>query len=126
MKPIERWFQRSQPEPQPATAEFIVACAVGDLAIGEIRRVEGFPIAICRTAVFGFHAFSDCCPHKGLSLAEGALRGEVVHCPFHGGAFDVRNGKAVAGPTRRRLEIHHVLVRDGQVLISPRPAVAAM
>jgi 3-phenylpropionate/trans-cinnamate dioxygenase ferredoxin component len=126
MNAVERWFRRSRREPPRAAAELVLACAVRDLAIGEIRRVEGLPIAVCRTSAAGFHAFSDSCPHLGLRLSEGALCGEVVHCPFHGGAFTVRGGKAVAGPTRRRLEMHQVLVRDGQVFVSSLPVVAAI
>ena len=99
MKPVERWFRRSVPEPTPAT-ELVLACAVRDLAIGKIQRIEGFPIAVCRTSATGFRAFSDFCPHQGLSLSEGALCEEVVHCPFHGGAFAVRSGKAIAGPNQ--------------------------
>ncbi len=28
------------------------------------------------------------CPHKGVSLAEGRLRGDEVECPYHGWRFD--------------------------------------
>jgi nitrite reductase/ring-hydroxylating ferredoxin subunit len=126
MNPIDRWFRRLRPRQRPAADELVLACAVRDLAIGEIRQVEGLSIAVCRTSAAGFHAFGDSCPHQGLSLSEGALRGEVVHCPFHGGAFTVRGGRAVAGPTRRRLEMHEVLIQDGQVFVSSRPATSAM
>lgn len=120
-KRTRRWFRRARQEARPEISELILACAVRDLAVGEIRRVEGLPIAVCRTSAAGFYAFSDSCPHRGLSLSEGMLSGEVVHCPFHGGAFTVRSGRAVSGPTSRRLPTHDVLVHDGEVFVSPCP-----
>jgi 3-phenylpropionate/trans-cinnamate dioxygenase ferredoxin component len=117
---IERWLRRARGRPGPEAGELVLVCAVGDLAVGEIRRIQGLPlpIAVCRTSADGFYAFSDACPHRGLSLSEGMLSGDVVHCPFHGGAFSVRGGRAVSGPTRRRLRMHRVLVLDGEVYVS--------
>ncbi len=37
-------------------------------------------------------AVLDVCPHAGLPLGEGELRGTVLTCPFHGYAFNVETG----------------------------------
>ena len=52
----------------------------GDLALA-LFRVEG-----------RCYALSNTCPHRGGPLGEGDLEGFVVHCPWHGWAWDVRTG----------------------------------
>lgn len=41
------------------------------------------------------HAFEDACPHSGVSLASGHLRGHRVRCPGHDWEIDVRTGEVV-------------------------------
>ena len=40
-----------------------------------------------------FYALDGVCPHAGGPLGEGALRGTVVTCPWHGWQFDVVSGE---------------------------------
>lgn len=47
------------------------------------------------------HVIANRCPHAGVALAPGVLRGCVLECPFHGGKLDVRTGEPVAAPIRR-------------------------
>ncbi len=42
-----------------------------------------------------YYAIANKCTHRGGSLAEGVLDGNVVICPKHGARFDVKTGKAV-------------------------------
>jgi nitrite reductase/ring-hydroxylating ferredoxin subunit len=44
------------------------------------------------------HAIDGICPHQGGPLADGALEGTVVTCPWHGWQFDVCTGKTPLGP----------------------------
>lgn len=46
------------------------------------------------------HVISNRCPHAGVALAPGVLRGCVLECPFHGGKLDVRTGEPAAPPIR--------------------------
>lgn len=41
------------------------------------------------------YAFEDACPHSGVSLASGSLRGHRVRCPGHDWEIDVRTGEVV-------------------------------
>ncbi len=41
----------------------------------------------------GFRALDGICPHAGGPLAQGALRNNVVTCPWHGWQFDVNTGR---------------------------------
>jgi nitrite reductase/ring-hydroxylating ferredoxin subunit len=40
-----------------------------------------------------FYAIDGICPHAGGPLAEGALQGTIVTCPWHGWQFDVTTGR---------------------------------
>jgi len=55
-------------------------------------EVEGKEIALFK--VDGkVHAIYGICPHAGGPMAEGAIRGKNVMCPWHGWEFDVTTGK---------------------------------
>ena len=45
-----------------------------------------------------FYAIANLCIHKGGSLSEGSLEGNIVTCPIHGSRFDVTTGKNILGP----------------------------
>lgn len=55
-----------------------------------VCNVEGTP-----------YVLEDRCPHAGVALAPGRLRGCVLECPLHGGKLDVRDGSPAAPPIRR-------------------------
>jgi len=40
-------------------------------------------------------ALDNICPHRGGSLGEGEVTGEIVACPWHGWEFNCRTGVAV-------------------------------
>ena len=67
----------------------------------------------------GIAAFSDHCTHKGGSLADGALVGCTVQCPWHGSQFDVHTGRVVAGPATHQIETCAIEVRGGEVYVLP-------
>lgn len=49
-------------------------------------------IAICN--VDGtLHAIDGVCPHRGGPLAQGALHGKMVVCPWHAWEFDCMTGE---------------------------------
>ena len=66
-----------------------------------------------------FHVLDDECTHGLASLSEGWLEEGRIICPLHGGAFDVRTGKAVALPCKQPVRTFKVQVRDGGVWIQP-------
>ncbi len=63
-----------------------------------------------------FYAINAICPHMGGHLSEGALRGAVVTCPWHGWTFDVRDGKAdhAGGHT---VSAYETKVENGVILV---------
>ena len=59
---------------------------------GKLVRAHDKPIALFN--VDGtLYAVNQVCPHEGGPLAEGAVNGTVVTCPWHGWTFDVRTGE---------------------------------
>lgn len=52
------------------------------------RRVSQTDLAIWRSAAGTFHAWGDRCPHRGMRLSHGFVRGETLACIYHGWQYD--------------------------------------
>lgn len=88
------------------------------LAPGGLRAVSsaGHEILVCN-AEGELFAIENRCPHAGIPLDGGRLRGCVLECPLHGGRLDVRDGSDVAAPIRRRARTYPVRRVDGGIEI---------
>jgi nitrite reductase/ring-hydroxylating ferredoxin subunit len=95
-------------------------CADGDLADGEIRRIDGLPALLCRSGT-RLYALGLRCPHAGALLVKGKIIDDCLECPLHGGRFALDDGAARGGPPRRGVPAFEVRVRDGFVYVSRRP-----
>src|SRR5690348_14357617 len=72
----------------------IRVAAVSDVPPGTAREVMAGDQVVALFNVDGrFYALDGVCPHAGGPLGEGALRGTVVTCPWHGWQFDVVSGE---------------------------------
>jgi nitrite reductase/ring-hydroxylating ferredoxin subunit len=100
--------------------DYVAVCADGDIAAGEIRRVEGLPIVLCRTAR-RLYAVAFTCPHAGALLVKGRLVGDCVECPLHGARFGLERGAVRRGPARHRLRTYEVEIRKGMIHVARRP-----
>jgi nitrite reductase/ring-hydroxylating ferredoxin subunit len=99
---------------------YVRACAYGEIAAGEIRRVDGLPVVLCHAAG-ELYALAMSCPHAGAQLVKGRLVDGCLECPLHGARFAVEDGAVRRGPARRRLPSHDVKVCDGIVYVSRLP-----
>ena len=93
----------------------MIAGHVGEDAVVLARRGDAF---------YALDAF---CTHYHAPLADGAIIGDTLRCPWHHACFDLRSGGAVAAPAMRPLRTWPT-VRDGdvvRVVPTPRPAAAA-
>ncbi|HEX2832607.1 MAG TPA: FAD-dependent oxidoreductase [Thermoanaerobaculia bacterium] len=70
-----------------------------------------------------FFALDAFCTHYHGPLAEGALVGEAVHCPWHHACFDLRSGSAIGAPAMRPLRTWRTERTDGVVRVLPNPVV---
>lgn len=56
------------------------------------------------------------CPHASGNLSAGEVVGDVVTCPWHQWAFDLKTGVCVDSP-RARVRRYAAEIRDGAVWI---------
>jgi len=93
--------------------------SLSDVPPGNVRRVvlDGIEIALCNVRGELF-AVDDVCTHAYASLSEGALIGDELECPLHGGCFDVRSGAAKGGIVTEDLRRFAVRVAGDDVLIA--------
>lgn len=66
------------------------------------------------------YAIGNTCTHRGCSLDEGELEGNIVTCPCHGGQFDVTNGKVVAPPPSKDEPQYEVEIQGTDVLVGKK------
>jgi 3-phenylpropionate/trans-cinnamate dioxygenase ferredoxin subunit len=90
----------------------------GDLAPGELKRVEIGDVALCLAHVKdgGFCAVADLCTHEEIELSDGYLDGDEIECPMHGSRFHVATGAVRGLPANRPVRAYAVEV-DGDDLI---------
>jgi nitrite reductase/ring-hydroxylating ferredoxin subunit len=68
-----------------------------------------------------FFVTEDNCTHGMASLSEGTLEGEVIECPYHGGAFNVRTGEPVERPCVVPVKIFEPIIENGAVYVQSAP-----
>jgi apoptosis-inducing factor 3 len=100
--------------------ETIVA-QVNELADGKMKEVAIGEIKVLLTRIKGkFHAIGGTCTHYGGHLAEGALCGERVYCPWHQSAFNVISGDLEEVPGLDAVPRFEVRI-DGENVILQMP-----
>jgi len=99
-------------------AEFLETIALNRLPPGKAKtvRVAGNDIALFNVEGTVF-ALDDACPHAGVSLGSGKLRGAVVTCRGHGFRFDVTTGGCVSIAGLRAAS-HPVKIADGKIFVA--------
>ncbi len=60
-----------------------------DLPIGTVMAVawQGVDLAVWRSATGRLSAWKDRCPHRGMRLSHGFVRGETLACIYHGWVY---------------------------------------
>lgn len=97
---------------------FVKMATLDELPEGASKEVEHEGRIYALFNVDGvLSAIDGICPHQGGPLAEGALEGTCVTCPWHGWQFDVRTGRTPLG-TRIKLAVFEVKVEGQDVLVA--------
>ena len=94
-------------------------CLVTDIPLLGARRVkrpQGLPVALFRTADDRVFALLDRCPHKGGPLSQGIVFGRSVACPLHNWTISLCDGQAAA-PDLGCTPAFACKVEAGQVLL---------
>lgn len=88
---------------------------IGDGCVIEVTLGEEV-IALFRLGS-DVYATSGICTHAYARLAEGYVEDNVIECPYHGGTFDIRTGKALSAPCTRDLETYPLRIEGDAILV---------
>jgi Ferredoxin subunits of nitrite reductase and ring-hydroxylating dioxygenases len=98
----------------------LTLCKKSDVEEGSALKVEIDDLELAVFHVEGaFYVTDDICTHGPGSLSEGDLDGYEIECDFHGGCFDIRDGKVTAPPCVVDLKTYPVIPHDEDVVIDP-------
>lgn len=113
--------ERATTAAEAAEPRWVDVCAVSDL---EEKRGRIVCAAGERIAVFRYDglvsAVSNVCQHQNGPLGEGRIVGSCIVCPWHGYEYRPDTG-ASPPPFTEKVPTFSVAVRDGRVLVDPRP-----
>lgn len=84
---------------------------------GTTIEMEGQSIALFNVEG-NFYAIANTCTHRGGSLGEGRLNGDIVTCPKHGAHFNVKTGEVTFPPARFGVKTFPVTIEGDDVLIT--------
>lgn len=86
---------------------WINVALVADVAEGTTHRVDFAGEAVCLYNLEGeFCATQDTCTHSLGSLADGYIDGDLIECPLHQAAFDIRTGRVMSPPATEPLRVY--------------------
>jgi nitrite reductase/ring-hydroxylating ferredoxin subunit len=93
-------------------------CKAADVCEGSVKQLS-FPEYDDEFAVYNlggeYFVTDDMCTHGMVSLAGGEIEDGQIFCPLHGGAFDIRTGKATEHPCKVRLKTYKVELRGEDI-----------
>jgi NADPH-dependent 2,4-dienoyl-CoA reductase/sulfur reductase-like enzyme/nitrite reductase/ring-hydroxylating ferredoxin subunit len=96
----------------------ITVAGAAELKDGEMKQVAAGGTNILLARVSGkYHAVGATCTHYGAPLAEGALNGERIICPWHHACFNVTTGDLEEPPALDALPHYEVRVENGNVIV---------
>ena len=102
----------------PGPTDWTDAAASNDLTDGTPRAavVDDTPVMLLRHGE-GLHAMHDRCSHRGCSLSDGRVDGEVVECVCHGSRFRLDDGSLERGPATQGQPSFEVRETDGRIQV---------
>lgn len=93
---------------------------------------QGVELAIWRSATGRLSAWKDRCPHRGMRLSHGFVRGETLACIYHGWVYGqdgacrhIPAHPAMVPPASIRAEAFACVEQDGVLWVAPAEATDA-
>ena len=101
------------------TEPFVQILRSEELSEGQLKKIvipgrDELVALRWQGAVF---VLDDRCTHGMASLSEGYVEDDILICPFHGGGFDVKTGKAAEAPCKIAIKAYEVQEADGIIKI---------
>lgn len=105
--------------------DIVKLCPLADVEEEKPVRVtpEQFPPLAVFVLDGEYFVTDDTCTHSVASLCDGYQEGDEIECPFHGGAFNIKTGEAIAFPCTQPIKVYKVVIEDDYVCIES-PAAA--
>ena len=74
--------------------DWVAVGLCADVPAGTVvpRKVQGTDLAVWCSANGLYHVWGDRCPHRGMRLSHGFVRGENLSCIYHGWQYGVDGG----------------------------------
>ncbi|TGT40168.1 Rieske (2Fe-2S) protein [Mesorhizobium sp. M8A.F.Ca.ET.165.01.1.1] len=113
--------------PPYPTGSWIPVALSADLPAGTVMPAQSpaGPVALWRSRSGRASAFADRCPHRGMRLSHGFVRGETLSCIYHGWGYAQEGNclripahPALTPPDTIRVATQHVEDGDGVIWIS--------
>ncbi|HET6589653.1 MAG TPA: Rieske 2Fe-2S domain-containing protein [Candidatus Nitrosocosmicus sp.] len=97
---------------------FIRLADIKDIQPSQMKEVQVEGESVCIANVGGkYYAIGNICTHEGGPLADGALNGYEVECPWHNSKFDVRTGKVTSPPADKPEPVYEVKIEGNDIFI---------
>lgn len=120
-RPLDTDISQRQSVKMSADDGFVDACAVADIPESRARIVC---LSGERVAIFKYEgkisAVSNVCQHQNGPLGEGKIVYGCITCPWHGYQYAPETG-ASPPPFVEKVPTFNVRVRNGRVLVHPKP-----
>ena len=79
--------------------QWVAVAKVADVAAGSMVAATAGDKQLAIYNLGGtFYATDNECTHAYAMLTDGTIDGDVVECPLHGGAFEIKTGKGLGAP----------------------------
>jgi nitrite reductase/ring-hydroxylating ferredoxin subunit len=103
-------------------SDWVAVAKTTDIPNGEMRELLlGDGVIVVAHTDSGFYAFDNNCVHMGVSLAKGQLCRDVVVCPLHRWAYDLRASVMTYPRAGRPFTTFPIRVEDGRLLVRRWP-----
>ena len=97
-------------------SQWVKVAKATDLAEGTMKPVSANDTNLALYNVGGtFYATDNECTHAYAMLTDGTIDGDVIECPLHGGAFEIKTGKGLGAPIFCDIKCYPTRVTDGEV-----------
>ena len=105
--------------------EFRQVASIGQIEDGcAIEVILGEEVIAVFRLGDDYYATSGICTHAYARLSEGYVEDDVIECPYHGGSFDIRTGRALTAPCTRDLKTYPLRIEGDAILVEITTVVA--